>query len=70
MVKRVVDALTAAAASTTILLVEQNLSVAHALAHDAVVLEDGRVTYTGSVAELTSDRDLARRHLGIATADH
>ncbi len=70
MVKRVADALAAAAASTTILLVEQNLSVAHVLAKDAIVLEDGRVAYTGTVAELMGDRDLARRHLGIATADH
>jgi branched-chain amino acid transport system ATP-binding protein len=69
MVKRVADALAAAAASTTILLVEQNLSVANVLAEDAIVLEDGRVAYTGTVAELMGDRDLARRHLGIATAD-
>jgi len=66
MVKRVTDALAAASRTTTILLVEQNLSVANVLARDAIVLDQGRITFTGTVAELTGDRDLARRHLGIA----
>ncbi len=68
MVKRVADALRAASAKTTILLVEQNLSVAHALAHDAIVIDQGRVAYTGTVDALMADRDLARRHLGIVAA--
>jgi branched-chain amino acid transport system ATP-binding protein len=66
MVKRVVDALAAASRDTTILLVEQNLSVANRLADDAIVIDQGRVTYAGNVKELTGDRELARRHLGIA----
>jgi len=68
MVKRVADALRAASAVTTILLVEQNLSVAHVLARDAIVIDQGRVTFTGTVDELMDDRDLARRHLGISAA--
>ncbi|MBD5604180.1 MAG: ABC transporter ATP-binding protein [Candidatus Eremiobacteraeota bacterium] len=70
MVKRVADALAAAARDITILLVEQNLSVANLLATDAIVLDQGRVTYTGRGADLMDDRELARRHLGIATAAH
>jgi branched-chain amino acid transport system ATP-binding protein len=66
MVKRVADALRAAARETTVLLVEQNLAVANALAGDAIVIDQGRVVFTGSVAALTGDRELARRHLGIA----
>jgi branched-chain amino acid transport system ATP-binding protein len=66
MVKRVADALTVASRETTILLVEQNLSVANALAHDAIVIDQGRVTFTGNVHDLTGDRELARRYLGIA----
>ena len=66
MVKRVSDALAAASRDTTILLVEQNLSVANRLARDAIVIDQGRVTFAGDVHALTSDRDLARRHLGIA----
>ena len=70
MVKRVADALAAASAQTTILLVEQNLSVAHVLARDAIVLDQGRVSFTGDVNALIEDRELARRHLGIAAAGH
>jgi branched-chain amino acid transport system ATP-binding protein len=66
MVKRVADALTVASRETTILLVEQNLSVANALAQDAIVIDQGRVTFTGNVRDLTGDRELARRYLGIA----
>ncbi len=66
MVKRVVDALAAASRDTTILLVEQNLSVANRLADDAIVIDQGRVAYAGNVKDLTGDRELARRHLGIA----
>ena len=70
MVRRVADALSAASAHTTILLVEQNLSVASALARDAVVLDQGRVVFTGVVAELMQNRELTRRHLGIAAGTH
>ena len=66
VVRNVVDALKRAAEVVTILLVEQNLSVAHKLAHDAIVLDHGRVGYVGTVDELMSDPALARRHLGLA----
>jgi branched-chain amino acid transport system ATP-binding protein len=70
VVRSVVDALKRAAEVVTILLVEQNLSVAHKLAHDAIVLDQGRVGYTGTVDELMSDPALARHHLGLAGAAH
>jgi branched-chain amino acid transport system ATP-binding protein len=69
IVGHVVDALARAATLATIVLVEQNLQVAHRLAKDAIVLDQGRVVYTGSVAELIDDPALARRHLGIATRE-
>jgi branched-chain amino acid transport system ATP-binding protein len=68
VVRNVVEALKRAAEVVTILLVEQNLSVAHKLAHAAVVLDQGRVGYTGTVEELMSDPALARHHLGLAAA--
>ena len=68
VVRHVVDALRRAAEATTILLVEQNLSVAHALVRDVAVLDQGRVTFTGDVDELIGDPALARRHLGLAAA--
>ncbi|MGA7572042.1 MAG: ABC transporter ATP-binding protein [Candidatus Aquilonibacter sp.] len=66
MVRNVVDALERAASLVTMLLVEQNLPVANRLAKRAVVLDQGRVGYRGTVAELMSDPDLARTHLGLA----
>jgi branched-chain amino acid transport system ATP-binding protein len=54
----------------TILLVEQNLAVVRRLARDAVVLDQGRVVYTGPAAELLDDDALVRRFLGVSGADH
>ncbi len=68
VVRHVVEALRRAAEATTILLVEQNLSVAHALVRDVVVLDQGRVSFTGDVDQLIGDPALARRHLGLAAA--
>jgi branched-chain amino acid transport system ATP-binding protein len=68
VVRNVVEALERAAQVATILLVEQNLSVAHRLVHDVVVLDQGRVAFTGEVDTLMNDPALARRHLGLATA--
>jgi branched-chain amino acid transport system ATP-binding protein len=68
VVRHVVEALRRAAEVTTILLVEQNLSVAHKLVHDVVVLDQGRVSFTGDVDQLMGDAALARRHLGLAAA--
>lgn len=66
VVRHVVDALRRAAEVATILLVEQNLSVAHKLVRDVVVLDQGRVSFTGEVDQLMGDPALARRHLGLA----
>jgi branched-chain amino acid transport system ATP-binding protein len=66
VVRHVVDALKRAAEIATILLVEQNLSVAHKLVRDVVVLDQGRVSFTGDVDQLMGDPALARRHLGLA----
>ncbi|GAC1541766.1 MAG: ABC transporter ATP-binding protein [Candidatus Velthaea sp.] len=66
VVRHVVDALSRAAQVATIVLVEQNLSVAHKLVKDVVVLDQGRVSFTGDIGELMGDPVLARRHLGLA----
>jgi branched-chain amino acid transport system ATP-binding protein len=68
VVRHVVEALPRAAEVATILLVEQNLSVAHKLVRDVVVLDQGRVSFTGEVDQLMGDPELARRHLGLAAA--
>ncbi len=66
IVKRVADALRRAAEVVTILLVEQNLAVARHLVGDVVVLDQGRVEFTGPVDALIDDPELARRHLGLS----
>jgi branched-chain amino acid transport system ATP-binding protein len=65
MVTNAASALKRAAQAATLLLVEQNLQVARTLAEKVVVLDQGRVAYTGDVAELMADPALARRYLGV-----
>ena len=50
----------------TILLVEQNVRRAMALANRAYVLESGRITLHGAAAELMSDEQLVSNYLGIS----
>jgi branched-chain amino acid transport system ATP-binding protein len=52
---------------STVLLVEQNLSVVRRLAHWIVVLDHGEVVHTGEAADL-NDELLVRRLLGVAGA--
>ena len=68
MVRNVVEALERASSLVTMLLVEQNLPVAHRLAKSAIVLDQGRIGYRGTVEELMNDPHLARTHLGLAQA--
>jgi branched-chain amino acid transport system ATP-binding protein len=51
----------------TMLLVEQNLGVVRRIARDAIVLDAGRITYTGPAEALLSDPDRVRSLLGVAT---
>jgi len=53
---------------TTILLVEQNYDVALALAQDAVLMDDGTVSFAGSMAAFRSDPTLGEKMLGFAAA--
>ncbi len=68
VVRNVVDALRRAAEVVTIVLVEQNLRVAHRLVRDVIVLDQGRVSFTGDVDALMNDPELARKHLGLVAA--
>ncbi len=47
------------------LLVEQNVRQALALAHRACVLENGRVVLTGPARALLNDERLKRAYLGM-----
>ncbi len=54
----------------SILLVEQNFSVAKALGDSAVVMDDGRVIWTGAMAELASNKDLQESLMGLSMEAH
>jgi branched-chain amino acid transport system ATP-binding protein len=53
-------------AGTSILLVEQNARRALAIADRAYVMDRGRITLTGTGAELLNDRDVVAAYLGTA----
>ena len=52
------------AAGTTILLVEQNAQMALSIAHRAYVLETGRITLSGTGAELAQSEYIRKAYLG------
>lgn len=54
----------------SILLVEQNFSVAKALGDSAAVMDDGRVIWTGKMAELAENKDLQERLMGLSMEAH
>jgi branched-chain amino acid transport system ATP-binding protein len=50
---------------TTVLLVEQNLGVVRRIAHDAIVLDQGRVVHSGDAQELLAQPQLVKRLLSV-----
>lgn len=54
----------------SILLVEQNFSVAKALGDKVAVMEDGRITWFGEMAELAGDAALQERLMGLSMEAH
>lgn len=50
----------------SILLVEQNFAVAKALGDHAAVMDDGRIVWAGSMAELAGDPELQERLMGLS----
>ena len=53
------------AAGITCVLVEQNVAVSLRIAHQAYVLENGRVTLSGTGADLLADERVRQAYLGI-----
>ena len=54
----------------SILLVEQNFAVAKALGDTANVMDDGRLIWSGAMAELASDASLQERLMGLSLDAH
>ena len=55
---------------TTVLLVEQNFSMAKALGDWVAVMDDGRVVHRGPMAELADDEAMQQRLLGLSLGVH
>jgi branched-chain amino acid transport system ATP-binding protein len=55
---------------TTILLVEQNFRFAEALGNHAVVMDDGRIVHSETMAELARDTATQTRLLGLSLEAH
>ncbi|WP_109314166.1 ABC transporter ATP-binding protein [Pseudovibrio ascidiaceicola] len=55
---------------TTILLVEQNFSMARAVGDTVAVMDDGRIVYSGDMAELAADTGLQERLMGLSLEAH
>ncbi|WP_417255131.1 ABC transporter ATP-binding protein [Celeribacter sp.] len=53
------------AQGASILLVEQNFSVAKALGDTAAVMDDGQVIWNGAMSELAENKDLQERLMGL-----
>jgi branched-chain amino acid transport system ATP-binding protein len=58
------------ATATTILLVEQNFHMARSVGDDVAVMDDGRIVYTGVMADLAADETLQQQLLGLSLASH
>ncbi|GHH00783.1 ABC transporter ATP-binding protein [Pseudodonghicola xiamenensis] len=54
----------------SILLVEQNFAVARALGDTANVMDDGRMIWSGAMAELSGDATLQERLMGLSLDAH
>jgi branched-chain amino acid transport system ATP-binding protein len=50
---------------TTIFLVEQNANLALKIAHRGYVMENGRITLSGSSSELLANEDVKKAYLGM-----
>jgi branched-chain amino acid transport system ATP-binding protein len=55
---------------TTVLLVEQNFSMARALGDQVAVMDNGQVVHRGAMAELAADESLQQRLLGLSLGAH
>ncbi len=54
----------------TILMVEQNFSVARALGDSVAVMDEGRVIHAGPMAELAENREMQERLMGLSLEAH
>lgn len=58
------------AMQTTIVMVEQNFHMARSIGDGVVLMDDGKVVHTGTMAGLAADEALQTRLLGLSLAAH
>ncbi|MBM3134813.1 MAG: ABC transporter ATP-binding protein [Chloroflexi bacterium] len=66
LIEQLMKAILQLSAETTVLLVEQNFTVANQLAKQYVIIEEGRSVKSGAMADLVHDQETIRRYLGAA----
>ncbi|MFW5943237.1 MAG: ABC transporter ATP-binding protein [Chloroflexota bacterium] len=66
LIEQLMEAIQALSVETTVLLVEQNFTVASALAERYVIIEEGQSVKAGSMADLAEDRETIHHYLGAA----
>jgi branched-chain amino acid transport system ATP-binding protein len=66
IIEQLMQAILTLSAETTVLLVEQNFTVASQLAQNYVIIEEGRSVKAGLIAELVTDQATIQRYLGAA----
>jgi branched-chain amino acid transport system ATP-binding protein len=66
IIEQMMGAILKLSADTTVLLVEQNFSVASQLARHYVIIEEGRSVKSGAMADLVKDTATIQRYLGAA----
>ncbi len=66
IIEQMIAAIANLSKDTTVILVEQNFSVASALAKYYVIIEEGRSVRSGLMSDLLNDRATIHRYLGAA----
>lgn len=66
IIEQMMDAIRQLSAETTVLLVEQNFTVASQLAEDYVIIEEGQSVKSGAMKDLVKDPETIHRYLEAA----
>jgi branched-chain amino acid transport system ATP-binding protein len=67
LIEQLMKAILQLSAETTVLLVEQNFTVANQLAKQYVIIEEGRSVKSGAMADLVHDQETIQRYCGCST---
>lgn len=66
LIEQMMEAIRQLSAESTVLLVEQNFTVASRLAEHFVIIEEGQSVKEGAMADLVGDKETIHRYLGAA----